>query len=74
MGRTEEWTRLTGYAVAVVGRLLELQEDFECSLENVPEAFADSPRARFYDEVVNVDLGAVHHALLELYDAEKIEP
>jgi hypothetical protein len=52
---------------------LELQESFEASSANLPEAFAGSAKGEYYEQITDVDLGSVHKALIELYDAQAIE-
>jgi hypothetical protein len=73
VSRTKEWEHTLRIAIEAVEKLLELQESFNESAANLPEAFADSAKGQYYDQIVDVDLGAVHKALVELYDAQAIE-
>jgi hypothetical protein len=73
MSRTKEWEHTLRIAIEAVERLLELQESFNESAMKLPEGFADSDKGRYYDQVVDVDVGGVHKALVELYDAQAIE-
>jgi hypothetical protein len=73
VSRTKEWQHTLRIAIESVEKLLELQESFEDSATNLPEAFAGSAKGEYYEQITAVDLGSVHKALAELYDAQAIE-
>jgi hypothetical protein len=73
MSRTKEWEHTLRIAIEAVEKLLELQASFNESAMKLPEAFTDTDKGRYYEQIVDVDLGSVHKALVELYDARQIE-
>jgi hypothetical protein len=58
-GVFQQWEHDLRVAIEATERLLALQEDFNQSHANMPEALQESARGAYYEEVINVDLGAV---------------
>jgi hypothetical protein len=73
MGRNEGWQYDLRIVIEAIERNIERQESFNESVAHMPESLQNSEQGDCYNQIVEVDLGSVLKALVELYQAKAIE-